>query len=218
MSKIQGCIFDLDGVIVDTAKYHFMAWKELADNLGITFTEVDNERMKGISRRDSLEILLGLGDVHLSDGDKEKYLVSKNDSYLNFVADMDQSEILPGVRELLHLLKEQKIKVALGSASKNARLILEKVGLTSQFEAIVDGNDVSKAKPDPEVFLIGAELLATQADKTVVWEDSAKGIDAALSGGFKTVGIGSPDYLGHAHRVVKNLIGIDMDYIHELAE
>ena len=152
-------IFDLDGVIVDTAKYHFLAWKELAEALGFDFTEEENELLKGVSRVRSLDILLDLGKVELSQAEKDKYLVEKNEQYLKYISKMDTTEILPGISKLLTFLKAEKIRFALGSASKNARLILKNLNLLDLFDAIVDGNDVSTAKPDPEVFLIAAEKL-----------------------------------------------------------
>ena len=215
---IEACIFDLDGVIVDTAKYHFEAWLVLARSLDIPFTEVDNEAMKGLSRKDSLDILLSLGSQTYTQGKKQELLSKKNSTYLKLVKDMDESEILPGVVRLLELLKENKIKIALGSASKNARPILDKIKLTDRFDVIVDGNDVKRAKPDPEVFLNGASLLNSPPSSTIVWEDSAKGIDAALAGGFITVGIGQAKYLSHAHTVITNLRDIDMNFMADLEQ
>ncbi len=206
MTQITACIFDLDGVIVDTAKYHYQAWHQLALKLDLPFNEQENEKMKGISRMDSLEMMLKLGDREYSDIDKQKYCAAKNTWYLDLVSDMDKSEILPGIVEFIDHLKKENIKIALGSASKNARRILALVGLTDSFDEIVDGNDVIKSKPDPEVFVKGAGLLGTKPQHTIVFEDSAKGIDAAIAGSFKTVGIGSPDHLGHADIVVENLV------------
>jgi len=194
----KGFIFDLDGVIVDTAKYHYLAWKELANQLGINFTEEHNELLKGVSRVKSLEILLGVGDVTLSDTEKVTYMEEKNTRYLEYVAKMDQSEILPGIKELLAFLKENKIPFSLGSASKNARLILEGVNLLDAFSAIVDGNDVSKAKPDPEVFLIAAKKLKLEPKNCIVIEDAAAGIEAAKRANMKSVGIGEEEMLGAA--------------------
>lgn len=194
----KGFIFDLDGVIVDTAKYHYLAWKELANQLGINFTEEHNELLKGVSRVKSLEILLGVGDVTLSDTEKVTYMEEKNTRYLEYVAKMDESEILPGIKELLAFLKENKIPFSLGSASKNARVILEGVNLLDAFSAIVDGNDVSKAKPDPEVFLIAAEKLKLEPKKCIVIEDAAAGIEAAKRANMKSVGIGEEEMLGAA--------------------
>lgn len=194
----KGFIFDLDGVIVDTAKYHYLAWKELANQLGINFTEEHNELLKGVSRVKSLEILLGVGDVTLSDTEKATYMEEKNTRYLEYVAKMDESEILPGIKELLAFLKENKIPFSLGSASKNARVILEGVNLLDAFTAIVDGNDVSKAKPDPEVFLIAAQKLKLEPKNCIVIEDAAAGIEAAKRANMKSVGIGEEEMLGAA--------------------
>jgi beta-phosphoglucomutase len=194
----KGFIFDLDGVIVDTAKYHYLAWKELANQLGINFTEEHNELLKGVSRVKSLEILLGVGDVTLSDTEKVTYMEEKNTRYLEYVAKMDESEILPGIKELLAFFKENKIPFSLGSASKNARVILEGVNLLDAFSAIVDGNDVSKAKPDPEVFLIAAEKLKLEPKNCIVIEDAAAGIEAAKRANMKSVGIGEEEMLGAA--------------------
>ncbi|MCB0472428.1 MAG: beta-phosphoglucomutase, partial [Flavobacteriaceae bacterium] len=172
-------IFDLDGVIVDTAKYHYLAWKELADALDIHFTEAENEHLKGVSRIRSLEIILELGKVELSEDKKKALLISKNEDYLSYVKQMTPAEILPGVMGVLDYLDENNIRYALGSASKNAPLILDKVGLKHRFAAIVDGNEVSKAKPDPEVFLIGAKKLNVNPENCIVVEDAIAGIAAA---------------------------------------
>ncbi|MBQ0148787.1 MAG: HAD hydrolase-like protein, partial [Flavobacteriaceae bacterium] len=149
--KTKAFIFDLDGVIVDTAKYHFLAWQKLAESLGITFTHDDNEQLKGVSRVRSLEIILGLGNVEATQEQKEQWLVQKNKDYLQYIDKMDDSEILPGVMKVLEFLKANNQPIILGSASKNARPILEKVNILNYFDDIVDGNDVSNAKPDPEV-------------------------------------------------------------------
>jgi len=172
-------LFDLDGVIVDTAKYHFLAWQKLANQLGIEFTPEHNEELKGVSRVRSLEIILELGNIQASQEDKNKWLIQKNEEYLSYLVDMDESEILPGVLPVLHYLKDHNQLIALGSASKNARPILEKTGILHLFDAIVDGNDVSNAKPDPEVFLRAAQLLNVSNENSIVFEDSVAGIQAA---------------------------------------
>ncbi|MEL6388945.1 MAG: beta-phosphoglucomutase [Bacteroidota bacterium] len=195
---IDACIFDLDGVIVDTARYHYMAWKRLADHLEIPFSEEDNEALKGISRMASLEHLISLGEKTYSDIDKQKFCLTKNTWYVESIEEMSSENILPGVTRFLNELRENNIKIALGSASKNARRVLELIDLTSVFEVIVDGNDVINSKPDPEVFLKGAQMLGCAPSRCVVFEDSAKGIDAAVSGGFMSVGIGPEQHLGHA--------------------
>ena len=165
-------IFDLDGVIVDTAKYHFLAWQKIAQELNIEFTLEHNELLKGVSRVRSLDIILELGNVEASQEDKNKWLVQKNEEYLTYLVDMDQSELLPGVLPVLEFLKQNNQPIALGSASKNARPILEKTGILHYFDAVVDGNDVTNAKPDPEVFLIAAQLLQIPAHDAIVFEDS----------------------------------------------
>ena len=176
---MKACIFDLDGVIVDTAKYHYLAWKDLADKLGFNFTIEHNERLKGVSRMDSLEILLEIGDISLTAEEKERYAHEKNELYRSYILKMERDEILPGILPFLDELKANDIKIALGSASKNAGTILEKVGITQYFDAIVDGTKVSKAKPDPQVFLLGAELLNVEPKDCIVFEDAEAGVEAA---------------------------------------
>jgi len=202
---IEACIFDLDGVIVDTAKYHFKAWRSMANDLGFDFTEVQNEELKGVSRMGSLNMILDWGGKSLSEDKKIEWATRKNDRYLKSVHKMDQSEILPGIVEFLEDLKNKNIRIALGSASKNARLILEQTGIIHYFEAIMDGTNVTKSKPHPEVFLNAAAALNTPPSKCLVFEDAPKGVDAALAGGMYVVGIGEKAHLGHAHLVFPNL-------------
>ncbi len=209
-------IFDLDGVIVDTAKYHYLAWKKIANELEIEFTHEHNELLKGVSRVRSLDIILELGKVEASQEDKNKWLFEKNENYLSYLVDMDNSEILPGVMPILDYLKEQKQLIALGSASKNARPILEKTGILSYFDAIVDGNDVSNAKPDPEVFLIAAKLLGRKPEDSIVFEDSVAGIQAANIARMTSVGIGEAATLHEAKYLFKDFTFIDKDFINTL--
>lgn len=199
---VKLAIFDLDGVIVDTAKYHYLAWKRLSYELGIEFTEQDNERLKGVSRMRSLDILLEIGHQEKTAQEKKNLATKKNRWYVEYILQMDASQILPGVLDFLTELKAQGIKVALGSASKNARTILERIQLTDYFDAIIDGNLVSKAKPDPEVFLLGAQQLNIAPEQTVVFEDAKAGIEAGLNAGMITVGVGEPDVLSAAHLVI----------------
>ena len=206
-------IFDLDGVIVDTAKYHYLAWRKIADQLGIEFTHEHNELLKGVSRVRSLDIILELGKVDASQEDKNKWLFQKNEDYLSYLVNMDANEILPGVLPILKFLKEQKQLIALGSASKNARPILEKTGTLPYFDAIVDGNDVSNAKPDPEVFLIAAQLLGTKPEDSIVFEDSVAGIQAANIGGMISVGIGEAMTLHEAQYIFPDFTHIDTNFI-----
>ncbi len=209
--KYDACLFDLDGVLVDTAKYHFLAWKRLADELNIPFDEEDNERLKGVSRMASLEIILSLGDVSLTEKEKVELATKKNEWYRAYILKMDPSEILPGALELLEDLRERGIKLALGSASKNAPTILEVTGLAPYFDAVVDGNSVSKAKPDPEVFLIGARSLGVEPVRCVVFEDAIAGIEAAKNAGMLAIGVGDPETLTEADHVVPNLVDFPLD-------
>lgn len=207
MNNVQACIFDLDGVIVDTAKYHYLAWKRLAKELGFDFTIEDNERLKGVSRMDSLNILLSIGGIELPLEEKEALANKKNLWYVDYISKLAEDEILPGVLDFFQILKENNIKIALGSASKNSMLILKNLNLVEYFDAIVDGNKVSKAKPDPEVFLRAAEELSINPDHCVVFEDAEAGIEAALNAGMKTIGIGTPVSLAKANKCVPNLAG-----------
>lgn len=211
MSKI-GVIFDLDGVIVDTAKYHFLAWKKLADALGFEFTEAHNELLKGVSRVRSLEILLGIGNVTISEEEKQKILISKNEDYLGYITKMNADEILPGAENLLNTLDTLGIKYVLGSASKNAELILKQVNLFHRFYGIVDGNHVSKAKPDPEVFLIGAKKLDLSPENCIVFEDAIAGVEAANIAQMTSVGIGDKETLKAAHYNFNSLTEIPEDF------
>ena len=207
MKKITACLFDLDGVLVDTAKYHFLAWKELADELGIEFTETHNELLKGVSRMASLDIILDLGKLHLSQDKKNELANRKNQVYLNYILEMQENEILPGVTDFLADLRARKIGVALGSASKNAQLILERLHIGDLFDAVIDGTKVGKAKPDPEVFLKGAEALGAQPGECIVFEDAIAGLEAACNAGMRCVGVGNPETLTQANLVIPGFAG-----------
>lgn len=209
-------IFDLDGVIVDTAKFHFLAWKKLADSLNINFTHEINEQLKGVSRVRSLEIILSQGNVQASQNDKNNWLVQKNEDYLAFVHKMDKSEILPRVEEVLQFLKANNQYVVLGSASKNARPILEKVNILHYFDALVDGNDVTNAKPDPEVFLQGANQVRVAYKDAIVFEDSVAGIQAANVAGMTSVGIGEKEVLHESDFCFRDFTEMSNDFIMQL--
>ncbi len=215
MQKI-GFIFDLDGVIVDTAKYHYLAWRKLANELGFDFTKEQNELFKGVSRKRCLEILLDIGNIEADQEQFNRWMVDKNIDYLAYIEKMDASEILPDVPRVLTYLKARKIPIALGSASKNAKPILEKVGLLPYFDSIVDGNSVSKAKPDPEVFLIAARNLGVDAKKCVVFEDAVAGIQAANKAGMLSIGIGDADILSEASHNFKDFTEIDDNFLEKL--
>ncbi|BFM43307.1 beta-phosphoglucomutase [Flavobacterium sp. CFS9] len=216
MNNKKAFIFDLDGVIVDTAKYHFLAWQKIAKALHINFTHEHNELLKGVSRVRSLDIILELGNVSASQEDKDKWLIQKNEDYLSYLVDMDESEILPGVFNILQFLKEQNQGIALGSASKNARPILEKTGILSYFDVIVDGNDVTNAKPDPEVFLKAAQLLQISPEDAFVFEDSVAGVQAANIGKMTSIGIGSKAILHEAHYIFEDFTSMDTHFIESL--
>ena len=209
-------IFDLDGVIVDTAKYHFLAWQKLANQLGINFTHEHNEELKGVSRVRSLDLILELGNITASQEDKNKWLIQKNEDYLSYLVDMDESEILPGVVKVLEYLKNNNQAIALGSASKNARPILEKTNIMHFFDAIVDGNDVSNAKPDPEVFLQAARKLGITNQNAIVFEDSVAGIQAANSAKMISIGIGDSSVLYEAKYNFKDFTFIENSFLEKL--
>ncbi len=212
----KGFIFDLDGVIVDTAKYHFLAWKKLANDLGIDFTEHQNEQLKGVSRVKSLEKILNWGGVSISEEEFNQLMHKKNQDYLSYIETMTKDEILVDVPKVLDLLKDENQGVALGSASKNARTILKKVALYDTFEAIVDGTNVSKAKPDPEVFLIAAQNLDIQPEHCIVFEDSIAGIQAANTANMISIGIGQKDVLSEADYVFNDFSEISEEFITQL--
>lgn len=199
---IKACIFDLDGVICDTAKFHFIAWQHIANNFGIEFNLLDNESLKGVSRIDSLSQILKKGNKTITDEEFQAALIKKNEEYLSLVSTMKHEEILPGVESFLESLKDNNIKIALGSASKNATLILEKIGLTHYFDAIIDGNQVEKGKPSPEVFLKGAKAVNVKPENAVVFEDAVAGVEAANRGNFMSVGVGDDHVLRNAKLVI----------------
>ena len=202
---VKACIFDLDGVIVDTARYHFLAWKRMAEGMGISFTEHDNERLKGVSRMASLEIILELGNRTVPQAEKERLAALKNSWYVDYISRMEPGEVLPGAVDFLTSIRKKGIRTALGSASKNTPMILERTGISALFDAVADGNNVLKAKPDPEVFLKAASLIGVDPGSCVVFEDAAAGVKAALNAGMKCVGIGSADILSKAHVIIKGL-------------
>ncbi|HIY64166.1 MAG TPA: beta-phosphoglucomutase [Candidatus Mediterraneibacter stercoripullorum] len=202
--KYSCAIFDLDGVLVDTAKYHYLAWKSLADELGFDFTIEQNEALKGVSRMKSLDFLLGFGGLsdRFSQEEKEKMADKKNRIYVEMIKKLKKEELFGGVTDLFVKLKEKNMKTALGSASKNAPLILERLDIAKYFDAVVDGTQVSKAKPDPEVFVRAAEILHIPCKECIVFEDSAAGLQAAKTAGMKAVGIGKKENLPMADLVI----------------
>ena len=214
---LKACIFDLDGVIVDTAVYHYIAWRKLANQLGFDFTEAQNEDLKGISRIDSLKIILNWGGVSKSEDEMEALASLKNTWYVDMIKQMTPNEILPGAKEFLIATKENGYLTALGSASKNSKLILNQVGLTNYFDVLVDGNKVTKSKPNPEVFLVAAKELNVKPEECVVFEDAIAGIQAAKAGEMKAIGIGDKRLLKEADLVVKGLFEMTIEKLKTLA-
>jgi len=211
--KIRACLFDLDGVVVDTAKYHYLAWKKIADDLGFDFSEHDNERLKGVSRMESLDILLEIGKIKVDLAKKEELAVLKNSLYVSYIQKMTPDEILPGVIRFLDELHNGGILIALGSASKNAMSILDKINIAQKFDAVIDGNKVSKAKPDPEVFLKGAIELGIEPQDCLVFEDAQAGIEAARNGGMHVIGIGRHENLKNADFVIPGFKKFNLDQL-----
>ncbi len=199
---IQACIFDLDGVIVDTARFHFLAWQRLARELGVSFTEKENEKLKGVSRMQSLEIILELGGISASEEQKEKWATQKNQWFVEYVDTLLPKDIFPGVQKLLEELKKKQIKLALASSSKNAQRVIKLLGIAALFDAVVDGTMIKKSKPDPEVFLLAAQRIGVAPSYCIVFEDAEAGVEAALAAGMKCVGVGQVSALNKAHRIV----------------
>ena len=210
---MKAFIFDLDGVIVDTAKYHYLAWKRIGEKVGFSLTHDQNESLKGVSRKESLERILDWANVRLSEEEKEVLLIEKNEDYLQQIEGMGQEEILPGVLDLLHFAQKNNIPVSLGSASKNATRILKKLAIDHLFDAIVDGNNVTASKPNPEVFLKGAELLKQKPNNCIVFEDAAAGIQAAKAAGMISIGMGGTEEVKAADHCFTSMTAITKEFI-----
>ena len=215
-NKIKAFIFDLDGVIVDTAHFHFKAWKKTADELGFNLTEELNEKLKGVSRIDSLKKILNWANVSITKERFDKMAYEKNEDYLSYVRQMTKADVLPGVSDFLMKIKNWGYPIALGSASKNAKHILERVDLIDFFDAIVDGNSVTKAKPNPEVFLNAAKLLKVNPEDCVVFEDSVAGIQAANIAHMVSIGIGDSTILNEADFCFKDFKEININFLSKL--
>ncbi|RAK00343.1 beta-phosphoglucomutase [Larkinella arboricola] len=214
---IKALLFDLDGVIVDTAIFHYQAWRRMANSLGFDISEEFNEQLKGVSRTESLDIILAHGGLTLSDETKAELAARKNEWYLELVSQMTPANMLPGVTDFFAQVKAAGLKSALGSVSKNARLILERIGMLDDFDAIIDGTKISRGKPDPEVFLKGAAELGVQPDECVVIEDAVAGIEAAKRGGMLAVGIGEPTVLTRADLVAGSLAALTLNQVLSLS-
>jgi len=212
MRRLAAVIFDLDGVITDTAEFHYRAWQRLADELGIPFDRHANEAFRGVARTDCLRMLLAGRQVD----DFDALATRKNDYYVALLGSLTPADILPGAVELIGQLREAGVKVALGSASKNTWTVLRGLGLDEAFDAVVDGTMVSRSKPDPEVFLKAAEMLGIDPGRCLVVEDATAGIDAGKAAGILTLGIGPADRVGHADAIVPDLHDVDWPRLRRL--
>lgn len=208
MNKPGACIFDLDGVIVETTKFHYMAWKRLAGILGIPFNEKDNESLKGVSRRESLQKILALADRKVSETEFQQLMERKNRWYNEYISSLGPVDILEGVPEFLEQCRNMEIKLAIGSSSKNARQIMDYLKLNAAFDAVVDGTKIEKTKPDPEIFLKAADAVDTPPAGCIVFEDAASGIQAARAAGMTCIGVGSEQILGEADLVISTFKGL----------
>ncbi len=213
MAKIKACLFDLDGVICDTAKYHYLGWKRLANELGFDITHEFNETLKGVNRMDSLDRILEFGNIPMAEEDRISWAAKKNEWYLEYVQEMKPTEILPGVLKVFEDIKAKKIKICLGSASKNAKLILELLQITHYFDDIIDGTMVVKGKPNPEVFQKGAEACGVKPRECIVFEDALEGVKAGQAAGCFTVGIGDMKTLKKADMVISSFEDISFQEI-----
>ena len=212
---IQGVIFDLDGVLVTTDELHYRSWKQLADSLGVYFDRTINNRLRGVSRMRSLEIMLERSDRAFSDEEKAMLADRKNDSYRRPLQTLSPAHAMPGARDLLAALRDRNIKVAVASSSKNAPLILERLGWSDAFDAVADGNEITRSKPDPEVFLLAAGRLGLSPADCVVVEDAAAGIEAARRAGMAAFGIGTPQTLPGVGNLAPDLKGVTVDMLLE---
>lgn len=209
--EIVAVIFDLDGVITDTAEYHFLSWKKLSEEEGIDFTREDNEQFRGVSRRECLEILLEGRDV--SEAKKEKLAERKNDYYREYLKNLNQDNLLPGVKQMLSYLKYSKYKMAVASSSKNTHTVLENLGIKDYFDTISDGNSVENSKPEPDIFLHTADKLGVNPESCLVIEDAKSGIKGASRAGMKTIGVGPEERVGNADYRYEKVEDIDLESI-----
>lgn len=211
MAKIDAVIFDLDGVITDTAEYHYLAWKALADELGVPFDREFNEQLKGISRTDSLEMILEKGNKTLSEEEKEKYAAKKNEHYKTYIEQITPKDLLPGVREFMEEIQADGIKMGLASASKNAQAVIERLEITDLLDTVVDASQVKKGKPHPEVFLKAADQLGVDPQRCVGVEDAQAGVTAIKKANMYAVGVGDANTLAEADWIVHDTSLLTLD-------
>ena len=214
MSKpVLGVIFDLDGVIVSTDNCHYLAWKKMADEEGIPFDRTINERLRGVSRMESLSIILEKATKEYTDAEKEAMAARKNGYYVELIGSLTPDDMLAGAMDTLHMLKEKGIRIAIGSSSRNTPIILRQIQLDNAFDAVADGNAITRSKPDPEVFLLAAKLLGLPAENCLVVEDADAGVEAALAGGMRVLGVGGAAQNPNATFAAASLAAADFDAI-----
>lgn len=216
VSKLEGVIFDLDGVITDTAEYHYLAWKQLAEDLGISFDRDFNEKLKGISRMESLNIILKAGNKSLTDEEKEELAAKKNEHYKTFIQKITPNDLLPGIEGFMRDIKEAGIKTGLASASKNAMAVVGRLEIGHLLDTIVDAAKVEKGKPDPEVFLKAAQQLLVDPSNCVGVEDAEAGVQAIKAAGMYAVGVGSKEAMEEADWIIRNSNELSLDKLTEL--
>jgi beta-phosphoglucomutase len=216
MAHIEACIFDMDGVLVSTEIYHYKAWKRLADSIGISIDEHFNEQLKGVSRAVCIDLILAHGNVKKTQIEKEQLAAQKNQWFLEYIEHISPQDVFPGVIEFLTDLRANGFKMAIGSASKNAPLLLEKMQIAHYFDAIVDGNTIEKAKPNPEVFLKGAQQLGIAPSACVVFEDALSGVQAAKSAGMYCIGVGSKEHLTLADECISSFTEMTVERIKQI--
>lgn len=214
--SIKGVIFDLDGVIVSTDDYHYKAWKKISDEEGIYFDRTINERLRGVSRMESLEIILERAKKEYTDEEKIIFAEKKNEVYKKLLEELSPEDILPGVLDVLNLLKEKNIKIAIGSSSKNTKFILEKIGLKDYFDAVSDGTEIKNSKPDPEVFLLASKKIEIEPEKCLVVEDADAGVEAGKAGNMKVLAVGFASKNKNADLSMKDLQSFSYDNIMSL--
>jgi beta-phosphoglucomutase len=213
VTAIRAFILDLDGVLTDTAEYHFQGWKRLAEEEGISFTREDNEQLRGVSRRQSLMFLLGDHKDEYTEEEIQEMMARKNGYYQESLEEITEDDFLPGAQELLEEIKARGLKVAIGSSSKNTKTVLTHLGIEDEFDAIADGYSVERAKPAPDLFLYAAQQMDAPPELCVVVEDAESGVAAALAGGMIAVGVGPEERVGKAHYRYDSTADIDLDEI-----
>ncbi len=211
--EIGAVILDLDGVITDTAEYHFHAWQRVAEEEGITFTREDNEALRGVSRRQSLELLLGEHIERYGEDTLEEIMDRKNRYYRNSLEQITPADFLEGAPALLAAIRSRGLKMAIGSASKNTRIVLQRLGIIEAFDVIADGYSVERTKPAPDLFLYAAEQMGVRPGQCIVIEDAASGVTAALAAEMVAVGVGPEERVGHAHYRYDTIAAVDLDEI-----